>query len=315
MNAVMKEARPKVSIVVLNWNGKFVTSECLDSLKKVKYDNFEVIIVDNGSEDGSQEHFKKNYSWAKLIENRENLGFTGGNNVGMKYALKNGTDYVLLLNNDTVVDPLFLEDLIRVGESDNEIGLLNPKIYYYDHPKVIWYAGGKFSLLGAFPVHIGRKEIDVGQYDALREVSFINGCAFLIKRKVIDEIGFLDENFFIYAEDTDWSIRARKAGYKAMYVPTSIIWHKEGVDSRRNKGEGFRLYLTSKNTLYVVYKNFSRYHFFLFLFYFSFRWLLYMSLKMLLLRDYKAFLALYKGCLDFLPMVKKVTKNNIEDSR
>ena len=309
MSSRPKGATPKVSIIVLNWNGKSVTSECLDSLMKVDYANFEVILVDNNSQDGSQEHFKRNYGWVRLIENEENFGFTGGNNVGIDCALENQSDYILLLNNDTIVDSLFLAELISVAESDEQIGLLNPKIYYYGQPERIWYAGGKISPITGIAWHIGRKEFDTGQYDVQREVDFITGCAFLIKKEVIDKIGVLDEKFFIYSEDVDWTLRALKAGYKAVYVPTSKIWHKEGIDSRSNKGEDFRLYLSTRNILYVMYKNYSLLRFSGFLLLFPFRWLLYMSLKMLLQKDFKAVLALYKGFIDFCFMEKRGEKN------
>jgi len=298
------EMLPRVVIIILNWNGKNDTSECLDSLNAITYQNYEIIVVDNGSTDGSQQHFKDKYPGIFLIETGQNLGFTGGNNRGITAALQKNADYVLLLNNDTIVDRLFLEELVYAAESREDVGILNPKIYYYDQPRLLWYAGGNLSLLQGLPRHFGFQEIDSGQYDKMKEVNFITGCAFLIKRKVIENIGLLDEKFFCYSEDADWSIRAIKAGYKGLYVPSSMIWHKIGI-STKVKGIEFGMRMGTRNVMYVVYKHASKMHFVIFLFMFSVNWLLRNTVKGLLNHDYATIRGVYSGVKAFWSMPDK----------
>jgi len=261
---------PRVSIVVLNWNGWEDTIECLESLLQIKYSNFDVILVDNASEDDSLERvrnycsgnlpvesrfFKYNphnkpitvdeydetfknekipqkienltNKHINLIKNRENIGFPGGNNVGIKFALKFfEPDYILLLNNDTVVDENFLGELVKSGESREDVGILGPKIYFYDEPQTIWSAGCKISWKLSRGIQIGTSELDKGQYDTRKEVEYVSGSAFLIKTRVIKQIGLMDEEYFLYFEESDWTLRANKEGFKSLYNPSSHIWHK-----------------------------------------------------------------------------------------
>jgi len=301
-----QEDLPKVGIVILNWNGKAVSSECLDSLKKTKYPNLEIYLVDNASTDGSQKHFKTNYPWVILIENGENLGFTGGNNKGIREALKRGANYILLLNNDTIVAPDFLNELVKAGQKRGDVGILCPKIYYYDYPDMLWYAGGNISLFRGIPKHFGFQKKDNRKYDQEYEVNFITGCAFLIKREVIEKIGLLDENLFIYSEDSDWSLRALKAGYKGLYVPSSKIWHKEGIDSKKNRGNDFRMYLGTRNIMYVMYKHTSSVQFVLFLVYFFINWMLSHTVKRTLKGEFKILLSIWKGFFEFWDMKRKI---------
>ncbi|MBT0653155.1 glycosyltransferase family 2 protein [Geobacter luticola] len=295
---------PRVVIIILNWNGKDDTSECLESLNALTYSNYEIIVVDNGSTDGSQRYIKEKYPQVLLMETGQNLGFTGGNNRGITAALQKNADYVLLLNNDTVVDGQFLDELVFAGESRKDVGILNPKIYYYDEPRLLWYAGGNISLLQGLSRHFGFQEIDHGQYDTTREVNFITGCAFLIKREVIEKIGPLDDNFFCYSEDADWSLRAIKAGYKGLYVPSSRIWHKIGI-SANVKGTEFSMHMGTRNALYLEYKHASRMQFASFLLVFSVNWLLRNAVKSLLNHDYPAMRGMYTGVTAFWSMPNK----------
>lgn len=253
---------PRVSIVILNWNGWEDTIECLESVYQIDYPNFHVILVDNNSQDNSIEKIRDycagelkmesdffDYKFDKplkfvefgendfpteinnpdliLIKNHENRGFPGGNNVGIKFALETlDPDYILLLNNDTVVDKQFLNQLVKNGEAHANIGILGPKIFYYDDPGVIWSAGCRISWKLARGIQIGSGELDQGQYDDEKEVEYVSGSAFLIKTEVINEIGLMDENYFLYFEESDWTLRANQAGFKSLYVPKSKIWHK-----------------------------------------------------------------------------------------
>jgi len=236
---------PKVSIIILNWNGWQDTLECLDSLAKIDYPNYEIIVVDNGSIDESlaklkvqNEKLKIANQNFKIIENKENLGFAGGNNVGIKYALKNGADYILLLNNDTLVEPDFLSELVKIGENDKKIGLIGPKIYFYlsDKPPRVWFAGGKINWLKTRGSHLKYGQADE-EYKILGSLShqktdYLTGCCLLIKVEVIEKIGVLSEDYFLYYEDTDYCLRAQESGWQCVYAPYAAIWHKISQSSK-----------------------------------------------------------------------------------
>lgn len=232
MRIFHKMSIPKVSIVILNWNGWQDTLECLNSLEKITYSNYEVIIIDNNSTNESVEEIK---NWIankktsvnhKLMISSQNSGFAGGNNPGIEYAVRNKSDYILLLNNDTTVDLEFLEKLVKVGESNENFGIIGPKIYYETDKNRIWFGGGYFTWLGGGQ-HMEFDKIDDKPLDdKIKEVDFMTGCCFLVKREVIEKIGLMNENFFLYYEDTEWSLRARKNGYKVIYASDSHIWHK-----------------------------------------------------------------------------------------
>lgn len=237
----------EVYIIVLNWNGKDDTLECLKSLEKINYRNYKIVVVDNSSEDDSVSEIRRQFSNVKIIENKENLGFSGGNNVGIKYAINNGAHYVLLINNDTTVEKDFLNELVGIGESDEKIGVLGSKIYFYSEPSRIWFAGGKVNWLKNKGTHIGLDQIDSGQYDKIKEMDYLTGCCLLIKREVIEKIGVLSEDYFLYYEDTDFSLRAKNADYKIVYVPKSKIYHK--ISRSTKPGSSNYVYYHSRNGL------------------------------------------------------------------
>ncbi|MCK4800220.1 glycosyltransferase family 2 protein [Candidatus Parcubacteria bacterium] len=237
----------EVYIIVLNWNGKDDTLECLKSLEKINYSNYKIVVVDNSSEDDSVSEIRRQFSSVKIIENKENLGFSGGNNVGIKYAINNGAHYVLLINNDTTVEKDFLNELVEIGESDEKIGVLGSKIYFYSEPSRIWFAGGKVNWLKNKGTHIGLDQIDSGQYDKIKEMDYLTGCCLLIKREVIEKIGVLSEDYFLYYEDTDFSLRAKNADYKIVYVPKSKIYHK--ISRSTKPGSSNYVYYHSRNGL------------------------------------------------------------------
>jgi GT2 family glycosyltransferase len=240
---------PRVSVVIINWNGWKDTLECLESLFDVNYSNYDVVVVDNNSHDDSVIQIK-DYApnkELKLIENEKNYGFAEGNNIGIKYALKYfKPDYILLLNNDIVVDKDFLKELVNIGKSDDKIGILGPKIYFYDKPDVIWSAGCKISWKLGRGLHIGIGQTDHGQYDNPKKVEYISGSAFLIKKGVINKIGLMDKKYFLYFEESDWTLRANQAGYKSLYVPNAKVWHKVS-----QSGGG----ITKSTGLYYITRN------------------------------------------------------------
>lgn len=242
-----------VYIIVLNWNGKTDTIECIRSLKEITYDNYKIVIIDNASVDGSVAEIKKLFPDIKIIENKENLGFAGGNNVGIDYAMDNSADYVLLLNNDTIVDKSFLSELMKVGESDPNIGLLGPKTFFHGEPKRIWFAGGKVNWMRNSGSHIGIDEIDLGQYDKVRDADYLTGCCLLIKKAVIGKIGKLSEDYFLYYEDTDFCLRAENSGYRCVFVPESKILHK--ISRSTKPGSSSYIYYHTRNGLMLAKRN------------------------------------------------------------
>ncbi len=270
--------RPRVIIVVLNWNGKEDTAECLDSLSQISYPNYAIIVVDNGSTDGSVEFLTERYANIEIIQNNENIGFGAGNNVGMKRALNMGADYILLLNNDTVVDKRFLDCLVQEAERDRSIGFVGPKIYrLYSHEAeeyVVWKvftwkkmhldatqritllhsAGGSFNPWLGKMRHRGAAEFDVGQYDERQVVDFVEASCVLIRKEVIEEIGGLDATHFAYVEDVDWCLRGQRAGYTTTYAPQAKIWHKGGQSSVHHA----KVYCATRNRLWMMQKNVTK---------------------------------------------------------
>ncbi len=224
------EKKPLVFIIVLNYNGKDLLRDCLKSLSKVDYPNFKVIASDNGSTDGSLDFLRKEFSWVEVLENGKNLGFAAGNNAGIKQALAKGADYVLLLNNDTLVESDFLAELVRVGEGNPGIGILCPLIFEGDR-KSIWFSGGKIDWW-RMKSHHQRRRLK----GSPRGSEIITGCAMFIKARVFEKVGFLDEDYFLYWEDSDFSLRARGRGFKLVVVPRSKIYHLEVSETvNRNK--------------------------------------------------------------------------------
>jgi GT2 family glycosyltransferase len=235
---------PHVSIILLNWNQPEFTLACLESLDHVEYPSFDVIVVDNGSVDNSVPLIRQRFPGVTLLENPENLGFAGGNNVGIQHALERGADYLLLLNNDTEVAPNMLRALVDVGEAEPGVGALGPKIYYYDHSNVIWSAGGAIDRFGE-PSHLLENTVDEGLPDRVQDVDYVTGCAFMVKRRVVEAVGALDPRFFIYFEETEWCARIRRAGFRITYVPQARMWHKISMEART----------TSRRYLYLMTRN------------------------------------------------------------
>src|SRR5680860_124040 len=242
-----------VYIILLNWNNEEDTLECIKSLEKITYSDCKIIVVDNGSEEKSIQKIRNEFPKLSIIQNESNLGFAGGNNIGIKYAFANAADYVLLLNNDTTVKKDFLTKLVETGESEQKIGLLGSKIFFYSEQNRIWSAGGKINWLKNKGTHIGLDQIDKGQYDKTKEVDYLTGCCLLIKREVIERIGTLEEDYFLYYEDTDFSLRAQNAGYKCIYVPESKIYHK--ISRSTNPGSDSYIYYHVRNGLVMAKRS------------------------------------------------------------
>lgn len=253
-----------VAIVIVNYNGEEDTIECLNSINQLVMDDFKllVIIVDNGSLNELEiPHSEFKIGELIIIRNQKNSGFAGGNNIGIKYALKQNADFILLLNNDTIIDKNLIKELLKIFESKEKIGIVAPKIYFAkgfefhkdrykkeELGKIIWYAGGKMDFQNIIGYHRGVDKIDKGQYDKIEETDFASGCCMLIRKEVFEKIGLLDERYFLYYEDNDFSQRVKKGGYKIMYTQKAIIWHKN-AGSAGGSGSSLQDYYITRNRL------------------------------------------------------------------
>lgn len=242
-----------VYIIILNWNGSRDTIACVESCLNLEYPLFKIVVVDNGSDDDSETILKKRFPTITLIQTGANLGYAGGNNAGLRHAHLEQADYVWFLNNDTVVDPMSLAELVRISETEPAIGMTGSKILSFSEPSTLLYAGGRVDLATGTCVHIGMGEKDTGQYDTLTETGYITGCSLLVKRTVAAEIGPMDESFFLYYEETDWCLRAKNKGYRLMYVPTSVVFHKDSASTGKIKGS--MLYYITRNGLYFLQRH------------------------------------------------------------
>jgi GT2 family glycosyltransferase len=237
---------PRVAVVILNWRRPELTAAGLASLARSDYPAWSAIVVDNGSEDDSVAIVRERFPDATIIENGQNLGFAAGNNLGIAYALAAGFDYVLLLNDDAEVATDLLRILVEVAEGDPQIGMVGPKILYADPPNVIWSAGGAVSKLGE-PRHLRVDEVDTGDDDAVVDVDYATGCAILVRRQVVEQVGALEERFYMYFEETEWCARARQAGYRVVYAPRARVWHK--ITPKARSASPFYHYLMTRNRL------------------------------------------------------------------
>ena len=220
------ENLPLVYVVILNWNGCTDTAECLKTCLTNRYPRTRIVVVDNGSSDGSELLLRSGFPEITILQTGSNLGYAGGNNVGIRHALDSGADYVVLLNNDTVVDPEFITALVKIATADYRLGMFCSKILFHDSPNVIWFAGATLHPILGWNHHLGHGQVDDGQYDQVVETDRPTGCAMMVSRQLCETIGLLREEMFCYAEDVDWGLRARSANYKVIYVPASKVWHK-----------------------------------------------------------------------------------------
>ena len=238
---------PKIFIIILNYNGREFIRQCLADVFSLDYPNFEVVVVDNNSQDGSLEEAKKFFSRAHFIKNDENIGFSAGNNVGIRFALEHMADWVLLLNQDTRTENNVLEKLLEAGQNDPRLGIISPIIFKGDTSE-IWFSGGNIDWWKMRTVH--QREL-VGNIN--RDTEFISGCAMMVKKEVFAKVGLLDEEFFLYYEDADLSVRAKKAGFGLAVTPETSIKHFE----KSSAPEGNKLYWLVISGLIFFQKNAS----------------------------------------------------------
>ncbi|MCX5914111.1 MAG: glycosyltransferase family 2 protein [Deltaproteobacteria bacterium] len=231
---------PLGSVIIVNWNGKDYPKDCLESLRFQAFSAFEVVLVDNGSTDGSVEWIQENFpGWVRVLRNARNEGFSGGNNRGIRAALGK---YIVLLNNDAQADSLCLEELVKVAEENPRAGMLACKIYPQGGPKIIDNVGHLIYRDGLNRGR-GRLEVDRGQYEKIEEVFFPSGCAALYRREMLEEVGLFDEDFFAYWDDTELGFKGRLAGWRCLYVPKAVVHHRaafQGLPGMWKKRKDFK---------------------------------------------------------------------------
>ena len=251
-----------VFISLVNFNGAKDTLECLNSINDLVLKNIKlsVVVVDNASEEklDIKEDLLKNSS-LKVIQSYKNLGFSGGHNLAIKYAMENGADYIVVLNNDVILDKNLIAELIESSEKEGDI--ISPKIYFAkgfefhkdrykdsEKGKVLWYAGGEMDWNNLIGHHRGVDEVDSGQFDKKEQTDFASGCCMLVKKEVVEKIGYLDERYFLYYEDNDYSQRAKNKGFKIFYEPKAFLWHKN-AGSVGGSGSTLQDYYITRNRL------------------------------------------------------------------
>jgi len=237
--------KSSVYIIILNWNQKDLTLECLRSLEKVIYTNYKIILVDNGSVDGSVQQIQTEYPNLCILKNKDNLGFSGGNNVGIQYALDNKCDYIYLLNNDTEVEPSFLDEVVNVLDNDQSIGIAGSTVFYFEPSDIVWYAGGHANWISGdmLDPRVGKK-IDL-ENCKIEDVDEVAGAGMLVRKEALKEVGLLNEDFFIYFEETDLCQRIKKNGQRVVWAPKSLVWHK--VSSSFGEESPVMIYLMTRN--------------------------------------------------------------------
>ena len=217
--------QPSVAAIVLNYNAKELTLQSVESLLGMTYPDFRLIVVDNGSSDGSHEAVIERFPEVEAIRVDPNRGPAGGLNAGLEHALPAGDDYLLVLNNDIEVHPEMLTELVAAAEADPKAACVGPKAYYYDHREIIWSAGGVLRFKESVTRERGEGERDRGQYDETGEVDYVNGCAMLMRASVVREIGLFDPIFHLAVEDADWCMRAKRRGYRCLFAHRAVLWH------------------------------------------------------------------------------------------
>lgn len=242
---------PRVSIIIINWNGLEHLETCLESLKAQTFRDFEVVLVDNGSADGSQEFIKSRYPWVRLFELRENTGFATGNNIGLAHA---SGEYIVALNNDTRAEANWLETIVRVADANPNVGMVGSRICSFDDPDVIDSLGVRVCRDGMSRGRFRLRRYSTIRMQEVEEILFPSACVALYRRAMLDQTGFFDDDFFAYAEDTDLGLRGRLAGWDALLATNAVVYHK--YSKTGGVFSPFKIYLVERNHYWVALKNF-----------------------------------------------------------
>lgn len=250
----LTESTPSVAVVVLNWNGGEDTVRCLASVEEQDYPRLVIILVDNGSTDGSLPRVRSRFPEVRVLENGRNLGYCAGNNTAIERCVQEGITYTLLLNNDATLEPGAVAELVRRAEARRDIGILGPKILHAEEPGRIWSAGGDLVVRENVGRLRGKNRPDGPAYDAPADVGFVTGCAMMVRNDVFRTVGLLDPDYFAYLEDVDLCVRARQAGFAVVYVPSARARHREASST----GGGYtrrRKFLMGRNSVIFLRKH------------------------------------------------------------
>ena len=247
---------PHLCAVVVAYNYWEQTLACLRALSDVTYPAWTMLLVDNGSTDGTAEVAAQAFPQVCILRQDENRGYAGGANIGVARALANGADYILLLNNDVRVPSNMPSALIATAEADPHIAVVGPKIYYADEPRRLQSVGGTLNWRTMHVQLIGQGELDQGQYDCAKEVDFVSGCAMLIRAQAWYAIGEFDPAYFLYYEEVDWCLRARRDGWKVMCIPCAAVWHADQTSTGAEPG--LVTYYTTRNRLLLAQRYADR---------------------------------------------------------
>jgi GT2 family glycosyltransferase len=245
---------PKVFVITLNWNGKKWLNDCLSSVLAMDYPNFEVVMVDNGSMDGSMDLVRDKFPQVHVVETGRNLGYARGFNAGLQYAAAQGAEYFLIMNNDTVIDSETLSALVKTALKEPKAGFVTGKIYYYDNPRILQTVGKKEDSIRWNGDHIGYGEEDTGQFEEVEERPFIDDIMTLVDSRVYDEVGGYDPQFFLQCEEFDWQVRAKKMGWKFYYTPKAKLWHRVSM-SMGGTGNAIGRYFDTRSHMVVIARH------------------------------------------------------------
>jgi hypothetical protein len=246
---------PSVAVVILNWNNASDTLNCLDSVFNLDYPNFFPIVVDNGSKDDSVNQIRSAHPSVEILETGENLGYAEGNNYGIRHAIEIGADYVFVLNNDTLVSPTILDELVSEAEENPKIGIVGPTVYMLDAENILYSAGSFIDWRIGRTWHRGMYQ-SAGQYADLYDpemVDFIPGCGMLVRSEFIKIGGYFNSQYYLNYEDVEWCVRASKHGYEVLYVPKAVMWHKDSATI--GHGSPMHTYYLTRNALLFFYRN------------------------------------------------------------
>ncbi len=245
---------PKVIVLILSYNGKHLLDDSISSYLENDYPDFDVVVIDNGSGDGTKDYVDKNFPDAKVIRLEKNQGYSGGFNFGLKYAFEEkNADYVLITNNDVKVDKHVISELVKVAETGSKNGFVSGKVYYFDNPEILQTVGKSEDPIRWNGGHIGHKEKDVGQYDQIEERIFCDDIFILVRKELYEKTGGYDTTFFLQGEDFDWQARAKKAEYRIMYTPHAKIWHKDSMTIGKESPQ--IIFYNIRNPMLVILKH------------------------------------------------------------
>jgi GT2 family glycosyltransferase len=241
-------------LIVLTWNGREVVEACLDSLRPALARGHRVVVVDNGSRDGTAELVRREFPAIERIENSANLGFAAGNNVGIRYALARGAENVVLVNQDAILAPDCVDELVAAARRHPEAGTVSAKVLYLKEPRTLWFAGATFSTHTGRSRHVGQGELDAGQHDREREIDRGCACAMLLTRRMFEKVGLFDEELFLFGEEIDLALRARRLGFTDQFAPRARAWHHVSY-STKDWGSWPRTFYLSRNLLFLVHRE------------------------------------------------------------